>query len=173
MGKAWIFAAFFALLLFAGCTGGGKGGGEAGLPGGIGEEVSEKVREEIETATDEEWCVRGAYWQWMNPQTGESAQLVVQGIVDHEGRKTCKAVLEGRSAGEYARWEGYFSRNGEYTHMLFYDEQDRLRLEWKMEEGRVTIRQYDEQGNLVGEYTMGEGMPMPGMGGMPIPMPGQ
>ena len=163
MRRVW-FAVVFALLL-AGCTGGGGAGK------GVGEKVAEKAGEEV--APSEEWCVKGSYWSWMNPTTGESAKLMVKGIVEHEGRSTCKAVLEGGAAGKYARWEGYFTREGEYTHMLFYDEQGRLRAEWRTEEGKFSFREYDEQGNVVNEFSMGEGgMPMPGMPQMPA-IPGQ
>ncbi len=158
--------AVLALVLFAGCTGGGDG-----TAGGAAEKVAERVVEEAAPA--EGWCVEGSYWSWMNPVTGESARLVIKGVVDHEGRSTCKAVLEGKAGGEYARWEGYFTRDGEYTHMLFYDDQNRLRAEWKMEEGKFSFREYDEQGNVVNEFSMGEGgMPVPGMPQMPA-MPGQ
>ncbi len=163
----WMVA-LVALVLLAGCTGGGSGAGEA-----VGEKVAEKVKEEV---APEEWCIRGSYWQWMNPTTGESARLMVKGVVEHEGRQTCKAVLEGKTGEEYARWEGYFTKEGDYTHMLFYDDQGRLRAEWRIEEGKFSFKEYDEQGNVVNEFSMGEGgMPMPGMGGIPqMPaMPGQ
>ena len=158
--------AVLALVLFAGCTGGG-----GGTAAGAAEKVAERVGEEAAPA--EGWCVEGSYWSWMNPVTGESAKLAIKGVVDHEDRSTCKAVLEGKAAGKYARWEGYFTRDGGYTHMLFYDGQNRLRAEWKMEGGKFSFREYDEQGNVVNEFSMGEGgMPVPGMPQMPA-MPGQ
>ncbi|NOZ59895.1 MAG: hypothetical protein GXO66_10040 [Euryarchaeota archaeon] len=160
----WMVA-LVALVLVAGCTGGG--GGEAGGAGeAVGEKVAEKVKEEV---APDNWCVKGSYWQWANPTTGESASLEVKGIVEHEGKKTCKAEMKSTTGEKYARMEGYFTKDGEYTHVLFYDEQDRLRAEWKMEGGKFLLREYDEQGNVVNEFSMGEGgMQIPGM-----PIPGQ
>ncbi len=170
--RLWVLAV--ALLLFAGCTGGG--GKETAPAGGGGEESGgAEVVEEGTTTAPEAWCTKGSYWSWVNPQTGESARLVVQGIEEHKGRKTCKAVLEGRSGGSYAKWESYFSESGDYSDVLFYDEQGRLRAEWEIEGNKMTFREYDEQGNVVNEFTMGEGgMQIPGMGMPTMPgMPGQ
>ncbi|WP_456474514.1 hypothetical protein [Candidatus Pyrohabitans sp.] len=122
--------------------------------------MGEKVKEKVEGTVSEGWCKRGTYWQWMNPTTGESAKLIVQGVVSHKGKRLCKAVLESAGAEGAGKMESYFDESGSYSHMLLYDERGKLMFEWEMEDGKITMRQYDEQGNVVSEYTMGEGMPM-------------
>ncbi len=155
MKSAWIFVALLALFLFAGCIGGTKGGEKVGQPG-------EAVEEKVESATVAGWCARGTSWSWANPTTGERASLVIQGIVSFEGKSLCKAVWEAKevTGGEVAKMEQYFNEDGSFTHVLYYDDKDRLTNEWRIEGEKMTMKAYDEQGKVIQEFTYGGTAPM-------------
>jgi hypothetical protein len=99
------------LVVVAGCSGGGGPG--AGGDGGDG-------------AGSADWCQQGSSYSYTNPQTGDAASMNIEGIVQHEGRQTCKAVWQSEASGgqgqtQIARMELYFTEDSEYTHVIMYD----------------------------------------------------
>jgi hypothetical protein len=93
------------VVLLAGCSGGGGGGGGDGNAGSA------------------DWCQQGQSYSYANPQTGEQASMNIQGIVDHNGRQTCKATWESSSSdGSIARMELFYTEDNGYTHVIMYDE---------------------------------------------------
>lgn len=95
-----------ALVLLAGCSGGGGGGGGDGGAGSA------------------DWCDKGDSYSYSNPQSGEEASMEIKGIVDHNGRQVCKAVWTGSggSDSQVGKMELYFTENGDYNHLIMYDE---------------------------------------------------
>lgn len=91
------------VVLLAGCSGGGGGGGDG-------------------NAGSADWCDQGSSYSFANPQTGEQASMTIEGIVDHNGRQTCKATWESDSSSSIARMELFFTENSEYTHVIMYDD---------------------------------------------------
>lgn len=71
---------------------------------------------------DQQWCVEGESFQFSNPQTGEQASMVYEGIVTHEGRQVCKAVWETNDPdGNVAKVEMYFNEDRSYQKTIYYD----------------------------------------------------
>ncbi len=157
MGKAEFLFASLAIILSLGCIGGDGGGSE------VAPAPEDVLVGDVESSIGLEWCTKGSYWQWANPTTGESANMVIQGIVSHQGRQVCKAVFEGESEAGSMKTESFFDETGSYSHVLSYEDGKKT-LEWEMDGGEMTMRIYDEQGNVAQEASFGEGgMHLPGM----------
>lgn len=78
----------------------------------------------------EQWCPEGQSVQVANPQTGERASLVYEGIVTHEGREVCKAVWEGSSGdGNIAKIVMFFNEDETFQKTIFYDENGNVVME--------------------------------------------
>lgn len=95
------------------------------------------------TGGNGEWCNEGANWRTANPQTGEMASFEVEGVVQHEGRTTCKAVWESSGTEEDARMEYYFTEDENYTHFLMYNADGDLQYEMTITEEGSSFKLYD------------------------------
>lgn len=67
------------------------------------------------------WCPEGQQTQRLDPSTGETTTMTIEGVVEHEGRETCKAVWEV-SGDQAERKEMYYTQGG-YLHVISYDAQ--------------------------------------------------
>lgn len=83
--------------------------------------------------TADDWCVEGQTASFADPRSGQQASMEVKGLVDHEGREVCKAVYETDDPD-----------TGYSRVVMFYTEDDSYRK----------IVYYDEQGNVINEFTM-------------------
>lgn len=188
MRKAY-YLVILVLLMLAGCTAKAGEKGEAGEKEEIaekgeygeramepypgvhmgGEHKEERGHEEMEhyPGISENWCPPGAYWEWHSLKSGESVKMVIDGVVEHEGKTACKATWTGTTREGQGRWEAYFDRYGKYVHILFYDTNGNLRVEEKVEENSFEWYEYDEQGNVINKFSSGQimqGMPQMPMG---------
>lgn len=103
-----------ALVVLAGCTGGGADGGTSG-------ESDETTTADAGVGgSSSDWCNPGQTAQISNPETGEEASWEIVGIVKEDGREVCKAVWE-TNQGEISRVEKFFTEDESYRKMISYD----------------------------------------------------
>lgn len=81
----------------------GDGGGDGAVDGG---------------STD--WCREGESYSYANPQTGEQADMEIQGIVERDGRQVCKATWSSNQ-GDVQRMEVFFTEDDSYASVILYD----------------------------------------------------
>ena len=122
----------------SGCIGTGVNTGIPGPTGGTGE-----------------WCNEGANWRTANPQTGEMSTFNIEGIVQHEGRTTCKAVWTASNTENDATMEYYFTEDENYTHFLMYNEEGQLQYEMEITDSSSSFKLYDENGSVITEGNYG------------------
>jgi hypothetical protein len=91
-----------------------------------------------------DWCAEGQTTAFSNPQTGEVTRLEIRGVQEHNDRQTCFAVWETDGGdGEIQRMEMYYTQEGGYTHVIYYDGEGNVVNEIEVSEdmgmGRTTV----------------------------------
>lgn len=125
----------------------------AGCIHGTGDSPSDSNIPQEESPTAASWCEEGETYTTSTPQTGERSTLRVEGVVEHDGRQTCKAVLKGTVDGEIARIETFYTQEQEYVHQLMYDANETLRYEYRQTAEEMYYRAYNSTGGLEQETT--------------------
>jgi len=102
-----------------GMTGdGGFGGGMGGMTDGMS-----GATDGMGGMTDipvSMWCPEGQQTERIDPSSGQTKMMSVEGIVEHDGRQTCKAVWEV-SGPDAERKEMYYTQDSGYLHLISYD----------------------------------------------------
>jgi hypothetical protein len=102
------------------------------------------------------WCNQGEFWESSNPATGESVRYSIAGIVNHDGRQTCKAEWTSNTEEGIARIEIYFTEDGDYQHMIGYRAENQIQYEYLIVDEGVSFKIYDENGTLINEGSYGQ-----------------
>jgi hypothetical protein len=97
------------------------------------------------TSEGENWCQTGTNWETSNPRTGEQASFSIEGEVQHDGKETCKAVMQSTENGSEHTVEYFFTQDSEYIHYLIRDQEGNLQYELKIDGENSTQNVYGEQ----------------------------
>lgn len=72
-------------------------------------------------------CSAGQSLSFVDPQSGRQVSVTVEGTVSEDGRQLCKAVWEtDGDQGGIQRMEMYYTQDGSFTHVLYYDDRGNL-----------------------------------------------
>jgi hypothetical protein len=114
-------------LVLAGCSGSenpfGEGSPAANGNGNVGDGETIADGDGTDGAGDggsTDWCREGESYSYANPQTGEQADMEIQGIVQRDGRQVCKASWSSNQ-GDVQRMEVFFSEDDSYASVVLYD----------------------------------------------------
>jgi len=77
------------------------------------------------------WCPEGQQMQRVDPSSGQRTTMSIEGIVEHDGRQTCKAVWEV-SGPDAERKEMYYTEDNSYLHVIGYDAEGNVVSEMKL-----------------------------------------
>ena len=110
----------------------------------------ENGQEAPQTAEEEDFCPQGETRTYTNPQTGERAEMHVDGIETRDGVRTCRWTMDMTAEDGEFRMIMYDGMDGDYLHWEWY-KGDLLRGSYTIHGEQISMREYDEDGELIDE----------------------